>query len=201
MVQKEPKKRGRPRAFDLDDVLDKAVQVFWQHGFEGSSLDDLTGAMGLNRPSLYAAFGDKEALFLQCLARYSATVGGRAMQALHEPPTAREAVAAFLRQSVINATSPDGPRGCLVGSVAAAVDLDSVRQVALAGMTGAELAKRLQAAVDAGELPADFPVRSRARRLADSSMSLALRARAGAPREELLEDAADAAALAFVGYA
>src|SRR5882757_8313605 len=90
------KPAGRPRSFELDKALDSALQVFWRKGYEGASLSDLTTAMGINRPSLYAAFGDKEALFRKVLDRYAEGPGGHARKALDEP-TSRGVVAKLLR--------------------------------------------------------------------------------------------------------
>src|SRR5919112_1807947 len=89
--------RGRPRAFDRSAALRRAMEVFWQCGYEGASLGDLTAAMGINRPSLYAAFGCKEALFREAVALYDAEEGAEADRALRECRTAREAIEAVLR--------------------------------------------------------------------------------------------------------
>src|SRR5438105_9537774 len=83
--------RGRPRAFDIDKALDRALKVFWRKGYEGASLDDLTGAMGINRPSMYAAFGNKEALFRKALARYEEAEARYVREALNEPTAGRVA--------------------------------------------------------------------------------------------------------------
>src|SRR5437763_10008756 len=80
-------RRGRPRAFDLDKALDRALQVFWRKGYEGASLPDLTQAMGINRPSLYAAFGSKEELFRRALDRYAEGPASYVREALNEPTT------------------------------------------------------------------------------------------------------------------
>jgi len=79
------KTRGRPRAFDADAALDRAIEVFWEHGYEGASLADLTDAMGINRPSMYAAYGNKEELFRRAVARYAEHDMAYAREALAEP--------------------------------------------------------------------------------------------------------------------
>ena len=105
------KPSGRPRSFDLDQALDQAMQVFWQKGYEGASLPDLTEAMGINRPSLYAAFGNKEGLFRQVLDRYATRMTG--MQAALALPKARQVAEKYL-YSVIEALTTSGSRGCLM---------------------------------------------------------------------------------------
>src|SRR5712692_11317318 len=96
---------GRPRAFDVDEALHLALEVFWRKGYEGASLPDLTRAMGINRPSLYAAFGNKEALFRKAIDRYDAGPAGYTYKAL-EKPTAREVVKALLEGIVRLLTKP-----------------------------------------------------------------------------------------------
>ena len=88
--------RGRPRAFDVDEALDAAMRVFWKHGYEGASLSELTEAMGINRPSLYAAFGDKESLFKKAVDRYMERGSAVWREALDQP-TARQVVEHLLR--------------------------------------------------------------------------------------------------------
>ncbi|MFD9734593.1 TetR/AcrR family transcriptional regulator [Umezawaea sp. NPDC059074] len=103
----------RPREFDVDTALDRAVDVFWEHGYEGSSLVQLTEAMGINKPSMYAAFGDKRQLFEKAVQRYIATGPAWEMEAF-ELPTAHEAAATFLHRTVDVVTSDRHPHGCLV---------------------------------------------------------------------------------------
>src|SRR5918996_4164529 len=106
--------RGRPRSFDRAAALRRAMEVFWAKGYDGASLSDLTAAMGINSPSLYAAFGSKEGLFREAVALYGATEGTEIWEALPQAPTAREAIERFLRASALSFTRPDRPAGCLV---------------------------------------------------------------------------------------
>lgn len=110
--------RGRPRAFDRDEVLVKAMEAFWRHGFEATSIAELTKTMKIGAPSLYAAFGDKKALFREVVDNYQRTHGAFALIALDEEPTAREGVARMLREAAVEYTKPEYPRGCLVISAA-----------------------------------------------------------------------------------
>src|SRR5436190_2124683 len=105
--------RGRPREFDIDEALDRALAVFWRNGYEGTSLPDLTEAMGINRPSLYAAFGNKEELFRRVLDRYAEGPAACARAALNEP-TARAVAERLLRETVDLLTDAHGPRKCLL---------------------------------------------------------------------------------------
>jgi AcrR family transcriptional regulator len=110
---------ARPRNFDPDEALDLARDVFWQKGFQGTSLDDITAATGLNKPSLYAAFGDKNALFLKVLDRYHARIVANAERVLKEGPTAREAIERWLTGFVPFCSGIKGSRGCLSVNTAA----------------------------------------------------------------------------------
>jgi AcrR family transcriptional regulator len=113
MATERPKRSvGRPRQFAEDEALEAAMKVFWQQGYEGASLSDLTRATGLSRPSLYAAFGNKEALFRTALDHYADTHMAFMRRALQEP-TAREVVDALLRGFIASATDPRTPAGCL----------------------------------------------------------------------------------------
>jgi AcrR family transcriptional regulator len=104
--------RGRPREFDLDVALDAAIEVFWRQGYEGTTLDDLTRAMGINRPSLYAACGNKEETFMRAVARYAQVDMAHVDEALGQP-TARAVAKHFVRSNVLAITDPSKPPGCL----------------------------------------------------------------------------------------
>jgi TetR/AcrR family transcriptional repressor of nem operon len=104
---------ARPRTFDPDEALNAARDVFWKKGFQGTSLDDITAATGLAKPSLYAAFGDKNALFLKVLDRYHAAIVANAERMIGEGPSAREAIERWLTAFVPRCSGVKGSRGCL----------------------------------------------------------------------------------------
>ena len=197
MVQNATKPRGRPRSFDEAEALEKATQVFWSKGYDGVTIDDLVDGMGVGRPSLYAVFGDKRAIFLRVLEAYAKRKGASATKALLSPRTLRESLASFLRFAVESATEKGSARGCLVVCVAPLVDDAEVRrflQNTVAG--GAALVEgRFRDAITAGEIPPDFPVAVRAMQVTDFARGLTMRARVGTPRNTLLKDAQEAADL------
>ncbi|MEW2473809.1 TetR/AcrR family transcriptional regulator [Micromonospora gifhornensis] len=179
---------GRPRAFDEEAVLDRATEVFWQHGYEGASLSALTSAMGINRPSLYATFGSKEQLFQRAFARYHETQVTAARAAL-DKPSAYAAIEAFLRASADGLTAADHPAGCLSiqGGLACSPENAGISEILAAGRaaTEAALAERLTRAVDEGDLSDDTDVPALARFVMALSEGHAVHAAAGASREEL----------------
>lgn len=201
MVENKSRGRGRPRSFDENEVLDRAMRVFWAKGYDGASLDDLSAAMGIGRPSMYGAFGDKEAVFMRCLERFAETVAAGPLRFLDEEPKVRGAIRAYMR-GVACYTVSDSCRGCMVGAVAALVDDDKVREFVVAKVAASEevIGRRLRRAVDEGELPSDFPVEKRARRIANAMLALSARARQGACLESLMEDAEDAVETALSSY-
>lgn len=179
---------GRPREFRIDEALDRALQVFWQHGYEGTSVAELCQAMGINPPSLYAAFGNKEGLFRQVLERYIAERAKFWDDALAEP-TARAMVERLLRGSADFLTDACNPPGCLLvrGALACSDMAQDVHQelVARRNAAQARLHERLEAAKRAGELPPDADPGDLARYVATVLEGMSVRAAGGAGREEL----------------
>ena len=185
--------RGRPREFDIDQALDAALTVFWRKGYEGASLPNLTAAMGINRPSLYAAFGNKEGLFRRVLARYVEGPAAGILQALDQP-TARAVVEHLLSASIEVVTDPSKPHGCLLvqGALVCGEASESVRQALLARRQASELAirQRLERAKAEGDLPADVDPADLVRYLVTVMRGIAVQAAGGASRQELQRVAA-----------
>jgi TetR/AcrR family transcriptional regulator, copper-responsive repressor len=181
--------RGRPRGFDVDAVLDRAVDTFWTRGFAATSLDDLCEAMGIARPSLYAAFGDKEALYLASVARFRGRMAELYIQAVRSKPTGRDGILAFFREAIARYTSGEVSRGCL-GVCTAAVEAPSHPAVrtALAHLLKElddAFAGTLRRARDRGELASDADIAALAALLSATLHSIAVRARAGTGKAEL----------------
>lgn len=197
MIQNNAKPRGRPRSFDEKGALEKATQVFWSKGYDGVTIDDLVAGMGVGRPSLYAIFGDKRAIFLRALRAYAEAKGARAAKALFSPRTLRDSLASFLRHAVEAATEEGSAPGCLLVCVAPLVDDAEVRQflkdAASAGVALVE--RRFYDGISAGEIPSDFPVAVRASQTVDLARGLTMRAQIGALRKTLMNDAEEAADL------
>jgi AcrR family transcriptional regulator len=181
------KPRGRPRSFDRATALEKAILAFWEHGYEATSVSDLTRVMGIGAPSLYAAFGDKQALFEEVVREYGTRYGSFGDRALAEEPTARAAVERMLREAAVEYTAPGRPHGCLV--VHAATNCtspeveESLRQRRNANIAAFE--SRIRAGVAAGELPAHTDAAALARHTGAMIQGMSQQARDGASREEL----------------
>ncbi len=190
---------GRPRTFDKNQALDQALEVFWRKGYEGASICDLTEAMGINPPSLYAAFGNKEQLFRQALDRYVDTRSGFIDEAL-AAPTARDAIVALLHGTARSLTDKANPAGCLlVQGIAGAGDhAQCIRDELSARREAAvkEIRDRLKRAKAAGELPADADPAALARYFSTVTQGMAIQAASGASRKEL-ERVADLALRAW----
>ncbi|KUL65107.1 MULTISPECIES: TetR/AcrR family transcriptional regulator [Streptomyces] len=179
---------GRPRGFDADEALERAMRVFWEQGYEGASLTDLTSAMGITRTSMYAAFGNKEDLFRRALERYTEGPASYAARALREP-TARQVATAFLDGSVRATTRPDCPAGCLgvQGSLAAGAPGRNAREALVAWRDEgvSHLRDRFQRAVGEGDLPPDTDPELLARYLMTVANGIAVQAVGGATRDDL----------------
>jgi AcrR family transcriptional regulator len=179
---------GRPRTFDADAALDRALEVFWRQGYEGTTLSDLTAAMGINRPSLYAAFGSKDQLFTRVLDRYLTGPGAFAEQAL-DAPTAREVVERLAYGAVDLTTGPRTPHGCLsVNTVqACGPEAEPARRDAIARRRGSRTAlkRRLERARREGDLPPDANPAELAGFVTMLTDGIAVQAAAGASRAEL----------------
>jgi AcrR family transcriptional regulator len=180
---------GRPRNFDAEHALDRALNVFWRKGFEGTSLPDLTEAMGINRPSLYAAFGNKESLFRKAVDRYEQRHAGRIQQALAEPDI-RAGIEKLLKGNVALFTDPENPRGCFIvqGALACGEEADKLKQIMTkrrAGFTAA-LRKRFVQAIRTGELDPKASADDLARYVAALSHGIAVQAADGVSKRELL---------------
>ena len=178
---------GRPRAFNREHALDAAMRVFWKSGYEGASLTELTSAMGINRPSLYAAFGNKETLFRKALDRYEKTVA-YVLEAINEP-TVRRFVDRLLHSAADMVTNPHHPPGCLTvrGGIASGEEADPIRvELALRRSEGeALIRKRLDRAKREGDLPPHANPADLARYLATVYQGMSIQAAGGATREQL----------------
>ncbi|MGK8501446.1 TetR/AcrR family transcriptional regulator [Nocardia asiatica] len=179
--------RGRPRSFDRDAALEQAMRLFWEHGYEATSIGDLTAAMGIGAPSLYAAFGDKKTLFAEVVAHFGARYGGFVTRALAEESTADAAVRRILREAATEYTRPECPHGCLVNS--AGVNTTSAEIAALLrelrNRNIDAFAARIQADIDAGVLSRHLDARTSARYVGTVLQGMSQAARDGASRTEL----------------
>lgn len=182
--------RGRPRAFDREAALGKATCLFWRKGFEATSVSDLTEAMGIGAPSLYAAFGSKEQLYAEALAHYQKTSHQLAWGNFEKAATARDAVEALLMDSAASLTGdqPDSSRGCMVAL--SSVDAEGHAELGallreLRGATSKLLEARFARAVSSGELPPTTDVPALARYIQTVQVGMSILARDGATRAEL----------------
>jgi AcrR family transcriptional regulator len=181
--------RGRPRGFDRDSALRKAMTIFWEKGFESTSMTDLIEAMGINSPSLYAAFGSKESLFAEAVALYSAEVGWEIWDALEREPTIVGAIHAFLHETARAYSARNRPQGCMIvlgahhgvqGESAVTDDLRMRREENIR-----HLRARFDRAVTQGELPSHFDVNRSAVFYAALQHGMSILARDGADKTTL----------------
>lgn len=178
---------GRPREFDVDAALDLALRVFWRNGYEGASMSDLTEAMGITKPSLYAAFGNKEELFRKALDRYVDGPGAYFKVGLAKP-SAREVVEHILYEAANAVTDPSHP-GCLAvqGALCCGEAAETIKQELAARRAKGEqdLRDRFARAITEGDLPADADAGDLARYVSAILQGMAVQAASGASREQL----------------
>ena len=201
MKNKPSRPRGRPRTFDRDEVLDHAITTFLAKGYRGASLDDLTKNMGINRPSLYATFGNKQRLFMEAIDRYAETLGSEPMKALYREQDIENAIAVFFETKIRYFTLRGKPRGCLISNIATeAAENDGQVRDKLTGMFAENerlIADRLRIAQDQGQLSKNSDPHALARMIVSIALSIATRARVGDSRKELSRTVGDFMAVLF----
>ncbi|TDL43091.1 TetR/AcrR family transcriptional regulator [Kocuria rosea] len=177
---------GRPRAFEPEAALDAAVDTFWRHGYESTGLTELTEAMGISRPALYRAFGDKAQLFRAALERYIERNMGYVEAAL-DMPSARRVAEAFLIGNAKAVTTPGRPPGCLSVQAMVTHETDAFSLLAENRKVIQErLAARFQQAISDGDLPPDEDPEDLARLLITLTTGFAIRAADGEPQDALV---------------
>ncbi|WP_426753920.1 TetR/AcrR family transcriptional regulator [Myxococcus sp. Y35] len=199
-TQKPPSVMGRPRGFDRDEALVEAMRVFWSRGYEGTSIQDLVEAMGVNKPSLYAIFGCKEELFREAVELYDRTEGIHTTRSLNDAPSARAAVEGMLRANARAYIASEKPRGCMIvlASLLGTPENEMVRTFLAEKRLDGEraLKRRLERGIAEGDLPASTDVRTLAAFYTTVLEGLSIQARDGASAKKLTT-IIDAAMLAW----
>ncbi len=189
-VPAAPKKRGRPRAFEPEVALGKAMNTFRDGGFAATSLDDLSEAMGINRPSLYGTFGDKRDLFLKAYERYRAEMAAQFAPVFDPALTLRQMLEKTYAIALdVYLAGENGPRGCftVMTATSEAMADPEIRPLVQNALGSAQrtLARRFQTAVETGELPSTANVQVLSQIASSTVEALAIRSRARVPRAEL----------------
>lgn len=186
--------RGRPRIFDEDKALDAALAVFWRSGYQGASLAALTQAMGISKPSMYAAFGNKEQLYLAALERYREQQLIRHAEALAGEPDLKKAMRVFLRSVATMVTAPELPGGCMVVNSAVACDVAALPAQVVAAISKTVeqssfglLKHRLQEELQRRNLPEGTPVEQLADYFSAIMCGIAVMAKVGVTQERLFD--------------
>lgn len=190
MVQNKKRKPGRPRAYDPETALDAALALFWRSGFGATSMDDVSAATGMNRPSIYAAFGDKHSLYMKAIEHYRAKMGEQMAYAFNNDKPLREALMRVYNAALdMYFANIKTPLGCfLICAVAPDVTGDEkVRETMSEGLRLLDEAwrRRIQKAQDNGEIGTSIDAESLARVAASTNYYLSIRARTGESRESL----------------
>ena len=184
--------RGRPKGFIPDEALDRAVEMFWEHGYEGVDVDRIAHAVNVTKPALYRAFGDKPTLLLRAVERYAMTYIADRMAAFQAEPDIRKAVTAFC-EATVNAAANEARGGCMLAAAALGQSerVAEIRSYVANGLTATAdiFAKRFEKEMKAGRLSRTYSAKVRARSLVDLMQGVQLRAKAGIAREQLLQDA------------
>jgi AcrR family transcriptional regulator len=192
--------RGRPRSFDRIQALAKAMELFWEKGYEGASMAELTSVMGIGSPSLYAAFGSKEGLFREAVELYSATDGAPIWASALAAPTAYGTVEALLMTTAREFSRSDKPRGCLVIlSALHSTEASATVRAELAARRAQNtrlLAEQLALGIERGELPPTVDLDALARYYITVQQGMSIQARDGADRK-ILESVARSALAAW----
>ena len=182
-------KTGRPRSFDRDEALEAAIAVFWEYGYDPTSMAMLTNALGIGPASLYAAFGDKRTLFLEALDRYIHTYAAFTARALAEEPKARDAIERLLREAAAAYTRPDRPHGCLLITAATNCSPQSADIAArlrhLRAFGDRALEDKIAAAARVGDVPAHTDAHALATFYAAVLQGMSAQARDGATTTDL----------------
>ena len=187
----ERRSPGRPKGFNPDEALDRAVEMFWEHGFEGVDVDRIARAVHVTKPALYRAFGDKATLLLRAVERYSLIYGAPKMASFLAEPDIHKAVTAFC-EATVNTATEDARSGCMLAAAALGHSerVLEIRSWLASGLTASAnvFAKRFEQETKAGRLTRKPSAKIRGRLLVDLLQGVQLRAKVGITREELLKD-------------
>lgn len=190
MTTELKKARGRPRVFDKDEALEKAMKLFWTRGYDGTSMAEIIETLGINKPSLYAAFGNKEELFHKALLKYASGPVAFVNEVIKEP-TSRKVAESFLVKAAEFLTNPEYPKGCMIvqAALSASESADLIRNVLIKYRASYEkiLAERfVQAKID-GDLNNEANPKDLAKFLATLHQGMSVQATSGSTKDELLE--------------
>ena len=193
--------RGRPQAFDPDEALDRAVDMFWANNYVGVDVDQIARAVNVTKPALYREFGDKATLLLKAVERYAKNYGAPMMEAFLAEPDIHKAVANFC-EATINTATTEPRLGCMMASAALGQSerVAEIRSFFAQGLTATAsiLAERFEKEMRARRLSRKLSAKVRGRALVDLMQGMLLRAKAGVPRKELLENARSYASVVLV---